>query len=291
MHLSRPRALACSAQGAERGDAMTLDLRPLAWSRAAVGALLLLRTTPLLYPLDIWFLRDTLPLLGWPDARAGAIEGGLALPTLVVQTLCIVRTIAALLFMLGVWFRAAGLTAGVTGYLVLAQNPFGFFFTVHLLYQAAILLALTDAASEFALRRVPAHSPSSSYWLVHAFVASVYFWAGIHKFRPDWLDGRTLELFRQHGAIHGRLADLLLGTPVLRLAAGTGVAIFETVIGPLLVWRRTRRVAVLAAFGFHAVLELTAHPDLLGWGMAALLLAFLEPTTSSDASRSTPSST
>src|SRR6185436_899510 len=115
------------------------------------------------------------------------------------------------------------------------------------------------------------------YLLMHAFVASIYFWAGIHKFRPDWLDGRTLELFRQHGAVHGRLADLLLGTPLERMAAGTGVAVFETLLGPLLLSRRTRRFALPAAFGFQAVLELTAHPDLLGWGMAALLLSFLEP--------------
>jgi hypothetical protein len=43
----------------------------------------------------------------------------------------------------------------------------------------------------------------------------------------------------------------------------------------LLLWRRTRRVALAGAFLFHLTLELTAHPDLLGLGMMALLLCFL----------------
>jgi len=47
---------------------LAADLRPLAWCRAAIGAVLLLRTTPLLAPFHIWFLRDAFPLLGWPDA-------------------------------------------------------------------------------------------------------------------------------------------------------------------------------------------------------------------------------
>jgi hypothetical protein len=43
----------------------------------------------------------------------------------------------------------------------------------------------------------------------------------------------------------------------------------------LLLWRRTRRPAVVAALAFHAVLQVTVHPDFFGFAMAALLLAFV----------------
>ncbi|HEY3233651.1 MAG TPA: HTTM domain-containing protein [Polyangiaceae bacterium] len=245
--------------------------RRLGWIRAGIGALILLRTTPLLAPLHLWFLNDTVPLLGWPTGGFSAAF----LPIWVIQILCILRTLAAALFMLGLWTRASGLLTGALGYLVAAQYPFGFFFTIHLLYESAMLLALTDAGAAFALRPVPVRAPRSSYWLLRLFLASIYAWAGLFKLRPDWLDGRTLELFRQPLALHGALADLLLATPSGRVFAATSVAVFEVAIGPLLVWHRTRRFAWPAAYLFHLVLEITARPDLLGWGMMVLLVCFI----------------
>src|SRR4051812_27789955 len=40
---------------------------PLAWARVALGALFLLRTTPVLAPLHLPYLSGTSPLVGWPD--------------------------------------------------------------------------------------------------------------------------------------------------------------------------------------------------------------------------------
>lgn len=254
-----------------------VDLRPLAWCRAAIGALLLLRTTPLLAALDLWFLRDAYPLLGWPEP-GWKPSTSLALPASLVMALCVVRTAAAVLLLVGAWTRAAGVIAGSAGYAVMAQNPFGFIFTLHLLYLAAILLALTDSATSFALRPRPARSPASSLLLLRCWVASIYAWAGLYKLRADWLDGRTLGMFHDDAVIRGKIADLALASPGTRALAGTGVAVLELALGPLLLWPRTRLIAVVIAFGFHALLELSAHPDLLGWGMAALLLCFLNPT-------------
>src|SRR5688572_30313384 len=66
------------------------DLRPLGWSRAALGLLFLIRTTPLLAPLHLWALSDTSPLLGWPDDRWHGTPVGIALPPSIVASLCVV---------------------------------------------------------------------------------------------------------------------------------------------------------------------------------------------------------
>lgn len=257
-------------------SAPAVDLRPLGWSRAAIGAVFLARTTPLLWPIDRRFV-DAWPLLGWPQGGFNVEPALIALPSSLVAALCIARTIGAGLLMFGVWSRVAGIAAGVFGYLVLFQNPFGFSFTLHLLYQAAILLAVCDADSAFALRPRPPRAPLSSVWLIRLFVASIYCWAAIYKIGPDWLDGRTLELFHREGTIHGALADEMLRTPGLRAFTGTGIALLELTLGPALLWQRTRRVALVVAYAFHAALELGARPELLGWGMASLLLCFLNP--------------
>jgi hypothetical protein len=250
------------------------DFRPLALSRIATGLLLILRTTPILHDVHSQ-LFDSWPLLGWPEHAWNATSHVLELPDSIVKALCILRTVAAVFFTCGVWTLASGVCAGVCGYLVLLQDPFGFIFTLHLLYQAAILLAITDSGAAWALRRAPVRAPHTSYRLIRAFVASIYFWAGLYKLRPDWLDGRTLSLFYSEGVLRGWLADHVLATAVLCRVVATGVALIELSLGPLLLWERSRRHALWIAFAFHAGLEITAHPDLLGWAMAALLPCFL----------------
>lgn len=252
----------------------TFAQQGLGWMRIGIGILILLRTTPLLVPFDIPWLRGTSPLLGWPG-------GGFSLAFLsaaTIQALCVVRTLSAVLFTVGVWARPAGLVCGLSGFLVAAQYPLGFFFTIHLLYQAAILLACTSAVSQVALSPNRASRAASGVWLIRAFVASVYFWAAIFKLRPDWLDGRALALFHYPGAINGWLADALFSVPSLPPLAAKAVVAIELSLGPLLLWRRSRRFALPLAFGFHALLEVTAHPDMLGLGMMVLLLAFATET-------------
>ena len=246
----------------------------LGWMRVGIGSLILLRTTPLLAAFDIPWLRGAWPLLGWP-------AGGFSLAFLsvsTIQVLCLVRTLSALLFTMGVWARPAGLLCGVSGFLVAAQYPLGFFFTIHLLYQGAILLACTDAVSQVALLPARVAKPVGGVWLVRAFVASIYFWAGVFKLRPDWLDGRALALFHYPGAISGWLGDAMFSVPSLPPLAAKAVVAIELSLGPLLLWGKSRRLALLLAYAFHALLELTAHPDMLGLGMMVLLLAFATET-------------
>jgi hypothetical protein len=257
-----------------------VELRPLGWGRIALGILFLLRTTPLLLPLRLPFSLGTFPLLGWPNSSWHGAPVGFALPAVVVQVACVLRTLAALGFTLGVWTRACGLIAGGAGYLVMFQSPFGFVATLHLLFQGAILLALTDAAAVVALRPDRVRAPRSSFLLIRAFVASIYFWAGFCKLNPDWLSGGTLLLFRNDGAFAGPLPDLVLGTAWSRAVVACAIAATELSLPALLFWRATRRVAPWIALSMHAAIELAARPDLLGWEMAALLLC-LWPVDSS----------
>ena len=245
-------------------------------TRVAFGVLLVLRTTPLGLPLGIGDAASSWPLLGWPvTGFRGHLP--LELPPAVVIGLCLVRTAAALAFATGYHARVAGIAAGLAGIAVVSQEPFAFNFTLHLLFLAPIVLAFTDCDSVWALRPLPARAPSSSAWLLAAFVASIYLWAGAYKLRPDWLDGRALALYHRDRALVGSLADALLATPVLRSVTATCVAITELSLGPLLLYPRTRAIGVLLGLAFHLAIQLVASPDVLGLEMAFLLCA-LWPT-------------
>jgi hypothetical protein len=257
------------------------ELRPLAWGRIALGALFLLRTTPLLLPTHLPFTVGTFPLLGWPATGWQGAPLGIALPPVALAIACIVRTVAAIGFLLGVWTRGCGIVACAIGYLVMAQTPFGFNATLHLLFQGTLVLAIGDAGVLYALRGEPIRNPRSSQLLVRALLASVYFWAGFCKLRPDWLDGRTLALFHTEKAISGAFADLVLAAPWSQALVARVIVTTELSLPVLLFWRRTRAWAPLLALAMHASIELAAHPDLLGWEMAALLLCLWPPVPAS----------
>jgi len=75
-----------------------------------VGAIFLLRSTPVAGVFDPGLGADVHPLLGWPDS-ANAVELGLGLSPRLVASLCVVRTIALVAFAAGVRPRLAGIVA------------------------------------------------------------------------------------------------------------------------------------------------------------------------------------
>jgi hypothetical protein len=182
--------------------------------------------------------------------------------------------VGAVLFMLGIRTRAAGAVTALAGFAVLSQDVFGFKFTLYTLFTATWLVAIAGGGRHFALRPSPPDADGSSPWLVHAFVASVYAWAGVAKVHTEWLTGSTLRALYGAHYLTGTAADVLFATPGRCCAAAWGVVVTELLLGPLLLVRRTRVVGIALALTMHATYEWTAKPDIFGWLMAALLVTF-----------------
>jgi vitamin K-dependent gamma-carboxylase-like protein len=252
-------------------------------ARVALGCVFLLRTTPLLAAFHIPFLADANPLLGWPDGHARFAPFIPALPGALLAVLCVVRTLAAFAFTVGVRARVAGLVAGGLGYLTVLQDPARFYTTHHVIFLGTILLACTDAVSTCAVSPAPRRSPRSSLLLIRAWVASIYAWAAIAKMRPDWLDGRTFVLLAREGLLRQCVAATLLSSEPVRAFVACGTVAAEIALAIALIVRRSRRVALVVAIVFHLGLEWATSPDLFGWAMIALLLAFLDPVELSEA--------
>jgi hypothetical protein len=75
----------------------------------------------------------------------------------------------------------------------MSQDALCFINTLHLLFLATILLALTDAGCTRALWPDPPGSARSGLWLVRCSVVSVYAWSGIAKLQSNWLHGEALD--------------------------------------------------------------------------------------------------
>ena len=251
-----------------------MSARFLGYSRAALGLVLLVRTTPLSRVLPWPVSHVATPLLGWPEHGFRAAWGGLALPDAVVIALCVLRTVGAILFTLGVWTRAAGTLAAVAALVVLSQDAFGFKFTLYTLFVGTLLLGVSGGGCHLALRPSPP-GIGPSPWLVRAFVASVYAWSAIAKLHGSWLSGETLRTLHKAHYLTGELADALFATLGRCHAAAWGVVVTELLLGPMLLVRRTRLVGLFLAVGMHAAYEWAAQPDVFGWVMVALLFSFI----------------
>lgn len=239
---------------------------PLALSRTAFGLVFLLRTTPILAPFEPRFLRGGNGWLGWPDDGWHIPMLGLSLPAALVIVLVIARTLGALALMLGLYPRVSGLVAGIAGYLVLAQDAFGYFHHLHMLYLGAILFALVDR-----------DEPRSSLGMLRLFVASIYVWAVIGKLLSEWGTGVPLTAFLGSGALDRDLVGTLLATPQRCATVESTVMLVEAALAISLLWPRTRRVALVAAFALHLTFEIIGRVDSIGWQMMALLLVFTGP--------------
>jgi hypothetical protein len=259
-----------------------------ALARIALGTLFIARTTPLANLLPIPLAHVGGPLFGWPEAGFHLAWGGLVLPAGVQIALCVVRTVAALAFVIGVRARVAGVVAGACGFVALSQDPLGFVFTLYVLFAATLVLALTDGTSRFAL--VPdrpmgdAAFGQSSERLLALFVASIYAYSAAAKLQGEWVSGGTLLALAEDKLLGRYLASLLIDHPALRSTAAVGVFLIELSLPVLLLVRRTRRLAVFVALGLHATFEVAAHPDVMGWVMATLLLTVSRPAATAIAS-------
>jgi hypothetical protein len=252
----------------------TREARALGYARVALGVIFLARTTPLLSFVGGPFGAQASPLLGWPTAEWTLAFPGASLPAGLVASLCVLRTLAAVLFTVGVRARLAGAVAACCGYLVVAQDRFAFINSLHILFLATFVLAFTSAPSAVALvpdREAQPGEVASSVRFVSVVLASIYFWAGIAKVQPDWLSGHALLAQVAAGAFAGPLGTLVERAP-LRAIASLAVPFLELAVAALLLADR-RRPAIVLALVFHAIVELTVKPDMLGWQMAVLLIS------------------
>ncbi|MFI5300663.1 MAG: HTTM domain-containing protein [Polyangiales bacterium] len=266
----------------------TIVERRLATMRVAIGVLLLVRTTPVLHALGVRFASDSSPLVGWP--HEGWTTKLVSVPASVLAFAAVARTVAAIGFLLGVSVGPCGVAVALLGWLGMASDTLGWINSLHLLYVTTLLLATTGCDRALTISRPPPWSddPTSGLWLMRALLLSLYAWTGIAKLNRAWLGGDTLELFIADGSLRGPLFQWLHAQPHARVAFAWTVMVFELSIGPALLARRTRRIAIAAAITFHALVELTVRPDVFGWICVVLAFGFVDEAPRAPVASATP---
>lgn len=93
------------------------------------------------------------------------------------------------------------------------------------------------------------HIPQWCIWVLILQVGIVYFYATVAKLYPDWLDGTfTREMLSKHAT--PTLKTLYSQKWFYLFIAYAGI-LFDLLVVPLMLWRRTRMLAFIASVIFH----------------------------------------
>jgi hypothetical protein len=204
-----------------------------------------------------------------------------ALPAPGMYALFAVLFAAALALALGVRARAAALLfcAGFTYVELIDKTTYlNHYYFVSLM---TLLLAFVPSGAWGAIvprRRAPAAVPAWCYALLRCQVGVVYVFAGFAKLDADWLF--RAEPLRTWLGAYADTAGIgpLLARPELAYGMSWAGAAFDLAIVPLLLWKKSRAFAFVAAVAFHVTVFVLFPIGVFPWVMLAAATLFFEPS-------------
>ncbi len=189
----------------------------------------------------------------------------------------VVLGILAALLMVGLLYRVAAILffLGFTYVFLLEQAYYlNHFYLVCLL---GLLLVFIPADRAFSVRRwlrpgTPRTLPAWTLWLLRAQIGIVYFYAGVAKLNGDWLRGEPMRSFTPGLPAWAR------GEVVVYLISYGGL-LFDLLVVPFLLWRKSRPIAFAVALVFHLAnaFFLPFQIGIFPWYMIAATTLFFEP--------------
>ncbi|CAG0897371.1 unnamed protein product, partial [Darwinula stevensoni] len=93
--------------------------------------------------------------------------------------------------------------------------------------------------------------PRWQYVLFQGQLFLVYFIAGLKKFNWDWLGGGSVDKMTISPILQLLCSWLLTEEQVKSWILRLGGVVFDTLVGPMLLWKRTRTLAILLSAIFH----------------------------------------
>lgn len=146
-----------------------------------------------------------------------------------------------------------------------------------------IFMPAHRAASFDAIRVPRLYSREIHSWplvLICGMFGVVYTYGAIAKMNADWLFGyepiRHWLHYRAETAV-APIAALLRHETIVAFVAWGGT-VFDLFVTPLIVWRRTRVVAVLLSLGFHLTNAYLFNIGIFPWFMIAATTLFFDPS-------------
>lgn len=124
--------------------------------------------------------------------------------------------------------------------------------------------------------------PTWTLWLLRAQLGIVYLYAAFAKMNGDWLNNQPVRMWltgssdRTIGWDGLPLGELMAQEWFIQFFTWGGL-LFDLLVVPALLWRRTRALAYIACLGFHLTNAWYFHIGIFPWFMIAATTLFFEP--------------
>ena len=152
----------------------------------------------------------------------------------------------------------------------------------YLISLLSFLLIFVPAHRAFSLdsRLRPAlrsqNAPAWTLWMLRTQIGLVYFFGGVAKLNGDWLHGQPMRLWLAERTDFPLIGTWFTEDWIVYLFSYGGL-LFDLLIIPLLLWRRTRLLALIVGFAFHLTNAKLFNIGIFPWFMMAATLLFLPP--------------
>jgi vitamin K-dependent gamma-carboxylase len=253
-----------------------VDIAALVYFRIAFGALMLWEVSRYLiaHRLSSLLLQPEFHFkyfgFGWVEAPPG--DG--------MQVLYAILLASAAGITLGLWYRLCAIVfaIGFTWlFLIDAAQYLNHFYLICLISSLSILLPANRRFAIDSLRKPSLRSdtaPAWTLWLLRTQLAIVYFYGGIAKLNSDWLRGEPVRTWL------GWRAEDSPGLLPIEWTVGLicyGGLLFDLLVVPLLLWRKTRLFGFALAVGFHLTNSWLFRIGVFPWLGIALTAMFFPP--------------
>ena len=121
-------------------------------------------------------------------------------------------------------------------------------------------------------------APPGAYAALRIQVGAVYLFAGLAKLDADWLMRAEPLMTWLQAHADTPLIGTLLARPEAAFAMSWAGALFDLLIVPALLWRRTRAAAYVAAIGFHLSIWLLFPVGMFSFVMLLSATIFFAPS-------------
>lgn len=119
-------------------------------------------------------------------------------------------------------------------------------------------------------------APAWTLWWLRAQIGIAYFFGGIAKLNMDWLRGEPMRMWLSNRMDFPLIGSFFKEEWMVYLFV-TGGLLFDLLIVPLLLWKRTRLPAFLASMMFHLTNARLFQIGIFPWLMMAATLIFFPP--------------
>lgn len=153
----------------------------------------------------------------------------------------------------------------------------------YLLCLLSWLMVFLPAAKDYSIDALKTGQRSNQmpFWVLVLMIGQVWIvftYATVAKLYPDWLDGRVIALFME-GKKNYPIIGPWLQNGLLQKVIIWGGIVFDALIIPGLLWKRTRYVAFILSLGFHLFNSVVFQIGIFPFMSIAFAFFFFSPKT------------